>query len=101
MAAELDNAKKVIERAAKPFVAIMGGAKISDKILIIERLLDKVNHLIIGGGMSYTFFKALGGNVGKSLVEEDKLDLAKELLTNAKHKGVELQLPIASVIAAT
>lgn len=99
MAAELDNAKKVMENAAKPFVAIMGGAKISDKILIIERLLDKVNHLIIGGGMSYTFFKALGGNVGKSLVEEDKLDLAKELIQKAKSKGVELHLPIDSVIA--
>jgi phosphoglycerate kinase len=99
MAAELDNAKKVMENAAKPFVAIMGGAKISDKILIIERLLDKVNHLIIGGGMSYTFFKALGGSVGKSLVEEDKLDLAKELIQKAKNKGVELHLPIDSVIA--
>jgi phosphoglycerate kinase len=99
MAAELDNAKKVMENAAKPFVAIMGGAKISDKILIIEKLLDKVNHLIIGGGMSYTFFKALGGNVGKSLVEEDKLDLAKELIQKAKSKGVELHLPIDSIIA--
>jgi phosphoglycerate kinase len=99
MAAELDNAKKVMENAAKPFVAIMGGAKISDKILIIEKLLDKVNHLIIGGGMSYTFYKALGGNVGKSLVEEDKLDLAKELIKKAKSKGVELHLPIDSVIA--
>ena len=99
MAAELDNAKKVMEKAAKPFVAIMGGAKISDKILIIEKLLDKVNHLIIGGGMSYTFFKALGGNVGKSLVEEDKLDLAKELIQKAKSKGVELHLPSDSVIA--
>ena len=99
MAAELDNAKKVMENAAKPFVAIMGGAKISDKILIIERLLDKVNHLIIGGGMSYTFFKALGGQVGKSLVEEDKLDLAKELIQKAKAKGVELHLPIDSIIA--
>jgi phosphoglycerate kinase len=99
MAAELDNAKKVMEKAAKPFVAIMGGAKISDKILIIEKLLDKVNHLIIGGGMSYTFFKALGGNVGKSLVEEDKLDLAKELIQKAKSKGVELHLPIDSIIA--
>src|SRR5215204_2631887 len=99
MAAELDNAKKVMDNAAKPFVAIMGGAKISDKILIIEKLLDKVNHLIIGGGMSYTFFKALGGNVGKSLVEEDKLDLAKELIQKAKTKGVELHLPIDSVIA--
>ncbi len=99
MAAELINAKKVMENAAKPFTAIMGGAKISDKILIIERLLDKVNHLIIGGGMSYTFFKALGGNVGKSLVEEDKLDLAKELIKKAKAKGVELHLPMDSVIA--
>src|SRR5690349_9177577 len=99
MAAELDNAKKVMEKAARPFVAIMGGAKISDKILIIEKLLDKVNHLIIGGGMSYTFYKALGGNVGKSLVEEDKLDLAKELIKKAKAKGVELHLPIDSIIA--
>ncbi len=99
MAAELDNAKKVLENAAKPFTAIMGGAKISDKILIIEKLLDKVNHLIIGGGMAYTFFKALGGNIGKSLVEEDKLDLAKELIQKAKAKGVELHLPIDSVIA--
>jgi phosphoglycerate kinase len=99
MAAELDNAKKVIEKADKPFTAIMGGAKISDKILIIEKLLDKVNHLIIGGGMAYTFFKALGGNVGKSLVEEDKLGLAKELIQKAKAKNVELHLPIDSVIA--
>lgn len=99
MAAELDNAKKVMENAARPFTAIMGGAKISDKILIIERLLDKVDNLIIGGGMAYTFFKALGGSVGKSLVEEDKLDLAKELIAKAKEKGVDLQLPIDSVIA--
>lgn len=98
MAAELDNAKKVMENAVKPFTAIMGGAKISDKLLIIERLLDKVNHLIIGGGMAYTFFKALGGNVGKSLVEEDKLSLAKDLIQTAKAKGVELHLPIDSVI---
>ena len=88
MAAELDNAKKVLETAASPFTAIMGGAKISDKILIIEQLLEKVDHLIIGGGMAYTFFKALGGNIGKSLVEEDKLDLAKELIQKAKAKGV-------------
>jgi phosphoglycerate kinase len=99
MAAELDNARKVMENAAKPFTAIMGGAKISDKILIIERLLDKVNHLIIGGGMSYTFFKALGGQVGKSLVEEDKLGLAKDLIQKAKAKGVELHLPIDSIAA--
>jgi phosphoglycerate kinase len=99
MAAELDNAKKVMENAAEPFTAIMGGAKISDKILIIEKLLDKVDNLIIGGGMAYTFFKALGGNVGKSLVEEDKLDLAKELIQKAKAKGVDLHLPMDSVIA--
>lgn len=99
MAAELDNAKKVLETAESPFTAIMGGAKISDKILIIERLLEKVDHLIIGGGMAYTFFKALGGNIGKSLVEEDKLDLAKELIQKAKQKNVELHLPIDSVIA--
>jgi phosphoglycerate kinase len=97
MAAELENARKVLEHAEKPFTAIMGGAKISDKILIIEQLLDRVNHLIIGGGMSYTFFKALGGQVGKSLVEEDKLELAKDLIQKAKNKGVELHLPIDSV----
>jgi phosphoglycerate kinase len=99
MAAELDNAKKVMEKSAKPFTAIMGGAKISDKILIIENLLDKVDNLIIGGGMAYTFFKALGGSIGNSLVEEDKLDLAKELIQKAKTKGVDLILPIDSVIA--
>lgn len=99
MAAELDNAKHVMEKAEKPFTAIMGGAKISDKILIIERLLKQVDHLIIGGGMAYTFFKALGGNIGSSLVEADKLDLAKELIQKAKGMGVELHLPIDSVIA--
>ncbi len=99
MGAELENADKVIKRAAKPFTAIMGGAKISDKILIIENLLDKVNNLIIGGGMAYTFFKALGGNVGKSLVEEDKLDLAKDLIKKAKEKGIEFLLPMDSVVA--
>ncbi len=99
MAAELDNAKRVLEHAEKPFTAIMGGAKISDKILIIEQLLDKVDHLIIGGGMAYTFFKAMGGQIGNSLVEADKLDLAKELIQKAKGKGVELHLPIDSVVA--
>lgn len=96
---ELENAQKVLEKSERPFTAIMGGAKISDKILIIEKLLDKVDHLIIGGGMSYTFFKALGGQIGNSLVEEDKLPLAKELITKAKEKRVDLQLPKDSIIA--
>lgn len=99
MQQELDNAKKVLENAEKPFTAIMGGAKISDKIMIIEQLLDKVDHLIIGGGMSYTFFKAMGGQIGNSLVEEDKLELAKELIQKAKEKGVDLQLPKDSILA--
>lgn len=101
MAAELDNAKRVMEKAEKPFTAIMGGAKISDKILIIERLLKQVDHLIIGGGMAYTFFKAMGGNIGNSLVEADKLDLAKDLIQKAKGMGVELHLPIDSIVADT
>ncbi len=99
MLAELENAKKVLDTAESPYTAIMGGAKISDKILIIERLLDKVDNLVIVGGMSYTFFKALGGQIGSSLVEEDKLDLAKELISKAKEKGVNLQLPKDSVAA--
>lgn len=99
MEAEIKNAQKVLENAEKPFTAIMGGAKISDKILIIERLLDKVDNLIIGGGMSYTFFKAMGGQIGGSLLEQDKLDLAKNLLQKAQAKGVRLLLPTDSVIA--
>jgi phosphoglycerate kinase len=99
MQAELDNAKKVLEKSDKPFTAIMGGAKISDKILIIEKLLDRVDNLIIGGGMSYTFFKAMGGNIGSSLVEADKLDLAKSLIEKAKQKNVNLLLPSDSLIA--
>lgn len=99
MQAEIENAKKVLDEAKKPYTAIMGGAKISDKILIIERLLDKVDNLIIGGGMSYTFFKAMGGNIGASLVEADKLELAKTLIEKAKSKGINLLLPQDSVIA--
>ncbi len=99
MQSELDNAAKVLNNPKRPFTAIMGGAKISDKIMIIEKLLDKVDTLIIGGGMSYTFFKALGGNIGSSLVEESKLDLAKELIKKAKEKNVSLELPIDSIIA--
>jgi len=99
MAAELQNAEKVLNGAAKPFTAIMGGAKVSDKIELIERLLDKVDNLIIGGGMAYTFAKAQGGKIGKSLVEEDKLDLALSLIKKAKDKRVNLLLPADSVIA--
>ncbi len=97
--AELDNAQRVLEEAEKPFTAIMGGAKISDKILIIEKLLDKVDNLIIGGGMSYTFSKALGGSIGKSLLEEDKQELTLEILEKAKKKNVKLYLPVDTVIA--
>ncbi len=99
MHAELANAKKVLDDAKRPFTAIMGGAKISDKILIIEKLLDRVDNLIIGGGMSYTFFKALGGNIGSSLVEEDKLELARNLISKAKENNVTLELPKDSIIA--
>ncbi|WP_019948685.1 phosphoglycerate kinase [Hymenobacter aerophilus] len=96
---ELDNAKKVLEQAERPFTAIMGGAKISDKILIIEKLLDKVDNLLIGGGMAYTFAKAQGGQIGSSLLEEDKMPLALELIEKAKAKGVNLLLPTDSLIA--
>src|ERR1700742_451707 len=99
MAGELANAEKVLNGAAKPFTAIMGGSKVSDKIELIEKLLDKVDNLIIGGGMAYTFAKADGGNIGKSLVEEDKLDLALSLRQKAKDKGVNLLLPTDSIIA--
>ncbi len=97
--AELDNAQRILEEAEKPFTAIMGGAKISDKILIIEKLLDKVDNLIIGGGMSYTFSKALGGSIGNSLLEEDKQGLTLELLEKAKTRNVKLYLPVDTVIA--
>ncbi|WP_462264911.1 phosphoglycerate kinase [Mucilaginibacter sp.] len=99
MASELENAEKVLNGAAKPFTAIMGGAKVSDKIELIESLLEKVDNLIVGGGMAYTFAKAQGGQIGKSLVEEDKLDLAKSLIQKAKDKGVNLLLPTDSIIA--
>lgn len=99
MQAELDNAERLLEHSERPFTAIMGGAKISDKILIIERLLDKVDNLIIGGGMSYTFSKAQGGSIGKSLLEADKQELTLELVQKAKDKGVNLILPLDTVIA--
>src|SRR5690606_24700838 len=99
MAAELENAQKILEHADKPFTAIMGGAKVSDKLELIDALLSKVDNLIIGGGMAYTFIKAQGGNIGKSLVELDKLDLALELIKKAEDKGVNLVLPTDTIIA--
>jgi len=99
MQQELENAKKVLGNPERPFVAIMGGAKISDKIMVIEKLLDKVDALIIGGGMAYTFFKAEGGKIGNSLVEEDKLELASKLLKKAKQKNVKIYLPKDSIAA--
>lgn len=96
---ELDNAQKVLDNPLRPFTAIMGGAKISDKILIIEQLLDKVDNLLIGGGMAYTFAVAEGGHVGNSLLEADKVELAKSLIAKAKEKGVNLILPGDSLIA--
>jgi phosphoglycerate kinase len=99
MEAEVLNAEKVLHSAEKPFTAILGGAKVSDKILIIENLLAKADNIIIGGGMAYTFFKAMGGKVGKSLVEEDRLETAKEIIEKAKEKGVNILLPVDSIIA--
>lgn len=96
---EVKSAEKVLKSAEKPFTAIMGGAKVSDKILLIENLLDRADHIIIGGGMAYTFFKAQGGEVGSSLVEQDRLDTAKELLEKAKAKNVSIHLPADSIIA--
>ena len=99
MEAELVNADKVLKGASKPFTAIMGGAKVSDKILIIEKLLDVADNIIIGGGMSYTFVKADGGSIGMSLCEEDKLEYVKELQKKAEAKGVKMIFPKDTVIA--
>ena len=96
---ELDNARKVLDNPLRPYTAIMGGAKISDKIELIEKLMDKVDNILIGGAMVYTFIVAQGGNVGNSLVETDKVDLAKRLMAKAEAKGVELILPGDSLIA--
>ncbi|MEO5564943.1 MAG: phosphoglycerate kinase [Chitinophagaceae bacterium] len=96
---EVESAEKVLHNSKKPFVAIIGGAKVSDKILIIENLLERATDIIIGGGMAYTFMKAEGGKIGKSLCEEDRLDTAKELLKKAAAKNVCIHLPSDSVIA--
>ncbi|MCX6189164.1 MAG: phosphoglycerate kinase [Bacteroidetes bacterium] len=99
MAREIANADKVMNSFERPFTAIMGGAKVSDKLLIIESLMDKVDNLIIGGGMAYTFFKAMGGKVGKSLVEEDRVELCKEIMLRAKTKNIHFLLPYDSITA--
>lgn len=99
LAKEIESIDKVFNSSEKPVTAILGGAKVSSKITVIENILDKIDHLIIGGGMTFTFIKAQGGNVGDSLVEDDKLDLALEILKQAKEKNVEVHLPVDALIA--
>jgi phosphoglycerate kinase len=99
MKSELDSARKVLNHAERPFTAIVGGAKVSDKVLIVENLLNIADHIIIGGGMSYTFYKAQGGQIGNSLCEDERLETCREILTKAKEKGVQIHLPIDSTIA--
>lgn len=99
MAGEVTNITKVLNHSEKPFTAIIGGAKVSDKILIIEQLMNKAQHIIIGGGMAFTLIKAMGGKIGKSLCEDDSLEIAKDLITKAKQKGLQLHLPSDAIIA--
>jgi phosphoglycerate kinase len=99
MGKEVANAEKVVKSPEPPFTAIVGGAKVSDKILIVENLLNVANNIIIGGGMAYTFFKAQGGEIGNSLCEMDRLDTCVDILKKAKEKGVNIYLPTDSIIA--
>jgi phosphoglycerate kinase len=99
LAKEIESIDKVMKTGEKPVTAILGGAKVSSKITIIENILDKVDHVIIGGGMTFTFIKALGGKIGSSLVEDEYLELAKTILEKAKIKGVEIHLPVDALIA--
>lgn len=99
LAKEIESIEKVLKNSEKPVVAILGGSKVSSKITVIENILDKVNHMIIGGGMTFTFVKALGGKIGDSICEDDKLDLAIEILKQAKAKGVQIHIPV-DVVAA-
>ena len=99
LANEINSIKRVLEDSQKPVTAVLGGAKVSSKIGIISNILDKVDHIIIGGGMTFTFIKALGGNIGNSLCEDDKLDLALSILDQAKAKNVKIHLPIDTIIA--
>ncbi|MGR7911506.1 phosphoglycerate kinase [Lysinibacillus capsici] len=99
MQKELDVLGKALSNPEHPFTAIIGGAKVKDKIGVIESLLEKVDHLIIGGGLSFTFIKAQGHDIGKSLLEEDKIELAKSFIEKAKAKGVQLHMPVDAVVA--
>ncbi len=99
MERELDVLGKALSNPERPFTAIIGGAKVKDKIGVIESLLDKVDHLIIGGGLSFTFVKAQGHSIGKSLLEEDKIELARGFIERAKEKGVQLHMPVDAVVA--
>ncbi len=99
MAGEVASINKVLNQSEKPFTAIIGGAKVSDKIMIIEQLMSKANNIIIGGGMAFTFVKAMGGQIGKSLCEDDRLETAKSLLEKAKERGVNLYIPTDAIIA--
>jgi phosphoglycerate kinase len=99
MASEVASINKVLKGSEKPFTAILGGAKVSDKILILQQLLGKADHIIIGGGMAFTFIKAQGGQIGKSLVENERLDTALKILQDAKSKGVQFHLPVDAVAA--
>jgi len=99
LAKEIESIERVLKNSEKPVTAILGGSKVSSKITVIENILDKVNHMIIGGGMTFTFIKALGGKIGNSICEDDKLELAIEILKKAKEKGVQIHLPV-DVVAA-
>lgn len=99
LAKEIDSLNRVLKQSVKPVTAVLGGSKVSSKITVIENILDKVDHMIIGGGMTFTFIKALGGNIGDSICEMDKLDLALEILHQAKLKNVHIHLPV-DVVAA-
>ena len=99
LAKEIESIDRVLNNSQKPVLAVLGGAKVSSKITVIENILDKIDHLIIGGGMTFTFIKAQGGQIGNSLVEDDKLDLALEILDKAKAKNVQVHLPVDAVIA--
>ncbi|MGG8496093.1 phosphoglycerate kinase [Tenacibaculum sp. TC6] len=101
LAQEIESIDKVLNNSEKPVTAILGGAKVSSKIGIVENIIEKVDHIIIGGGMTFTFVKALGGSIGSSLVEDDKLDLALEILAKAKANNTQIHLPVDAVIADT